>query len=240
MSPDNRLLIFCGLGAMGLLARLLAAWFEKAQWLPASKTWRVLAGCYVSIFIFVHFIVAPLFLPIQSLGVDRMEEVMLERPILDLYQEIDFNGKTLVFINPPLPFAMMHLLFICREHGIATPNTTRVLASGLSSDLIIARVDSHSLEIEAQGGFMTNTFDKLYRGKFDLMTKGQRIELSDMVAEVLTLTQDQRPLKVRFTFSKALENDSLHFYQWKEKGYIAFDLPVIGDSVRIAKVNMPL
>ncbi|MGD9217522.1 MAG: hypothetical protein PVJ84_22110 [Desulfobacteraceae bacterium] len=240
MSPDNRLLIFCGLGAMGLLARLLAAWFVKAEWLPASKPWRVLAGCYVSIFIFVHFIVAPLFLPIQSLGVDRMEEVMLERPILDLYQEIDFNGKTLVFINPPLPFAVMHLRFICWEHGIAIPNTTRVLASGISSDLTIARVDSRSLEIEAQGGFITNTFDRLYRGRFDPMTQRQRIELSDMVAEVLSLTPDQRPLKVRFTFSRALENASLCFYQWKEKGYIPFDPPAIGDSVRIAKVNMPL
>jgi hypothetical protein len=72
------------------------------------------------------------------------------------------------------------------------------------------------------------------------MTQRQRIELSDMVAEVLTLTPDQRPLKVRFTFSRALENASLCFYQWKEKGYIPFDPPAIGDSVRIAKVNMPL
>jgi hypothetical protein len=37
MAPDNRLLIFCGLGAMGLLARLLTVWFEKAEWLPRAK-----------------------------------------------------------------------------------------------------------------------------------------------------------------------------------------------------------
>jgi hypothetical protein len=238
MSPDNRLLIFCGLGAMGLLARLFATWFEKDKWLPASKAWRALAGCYIGIFIFIHFIVAPLFLPIQSLGVDRMEEVMLERPILALSQEIDFSGKTLVFINPPLPFAVMHMPFICWDHGIAMPDTSRVLASGLSSDLTISRVDSRSLEIEAQGGFITNTFDRLYRGTSVPMTQGQRIELTDMVAEVQTLTPDHRPLKVRFTFSRTLENASLCFYQWKDKGYVSFDPPALGDSVQIAKVNM--
>jgi hypothetical protein len=37
------------------------------------------------------------------------------------------------------------------------------------------------------------------------MPQGQRIELSDMDAEVLTLTPDHRPLKVSFTFSKPLE-----------------------------------
>jgi hypothetical protein len=72
------------------------------------------------------------------------------------------------------------------------------------------------------------------------MTRGQRIELSDMVAEVLTLTHDQRPLKVRFTFSKPLENGTICFYQWKKAGFIPFKPPDVGHSVRLAKVNMPL
>jgi hypothetical protein len=240
MAPDNRLLIFCGLGAMGLLARLLTVWFEKAEWLPRVKPWRALAGSYVYILIFVHFLLAPLVLPPQSLGVDRMQEITLEQPILELSRELDFDGKTLVLVNPPLPFTVGHLPFFCRDRSIAAPDAIRVLASGLSSDLTIARTGERELEIEAQGGFITNTLDRLYRGLTDPMAQGQRIVLSDMVAEVLTLTQDQRPLKVRFTFSKSLENGTICFYQWKKAGFIPFEPPDIGHSVQVTKVNMPL
>ena len=240
MAPDNRLLIFCGLGAMGLLARLLTVWFEKTEWLPRARPWRVLAGSYVYILIAVHLIIAPLVLPPQSQGVDKMEQVTLERPILELSRETDFDGKTLVFINPPLPFTVMHLPFFCHDRAIVAPDAIRVLASGLSSDLTITRTDEHTFEIEAQGGFITNTFDRLYRGCTDPMTQGQRIELCDMAAEILTLTQDQRPLKVRFSFTKPLENRTICFYQWKKTGFIPFTPPDIGHSVQLAKVNMPL
>ena len=129
-----------------------------------------------------------------------MEKVMLERPVLELSREMDFEGKTLVFLNPPLSFTVMHLPFFCHDRAIAAPDATRVLGSGLSSDLTITRADERTLEIEAQGGFITNTLDRLFRDSTDPVTQGQRIELSDMVVEVLTLTQDHRPLKVRFTF----------------------------------------
>ena len=101
-------------------------------------------------------------------------------------------------------------------------------------------VHSGPLEIEAQGGFITNTLDRLYRSVTDPMTQGQRIELSDMAAEVLTLTRDHSPLKVRFAFSKPLENGTICFYQWKKTGFIPFKPPVIGHSVLLTKVNMPL
>ena len=165
---------------------------------------------------------------------------MLERPVLELSREMDFEGKTLVFLNPPLSFTVMHLPFFCHDRAIGAPDAIRVLASGLSSDLTITRADERSLEIEAQGGFITNTFDRLYRGLTDPMTQGQRIELSDMVVEVLTLTQDQRPLKVRFKFSKPLENGTTCFYKWKKTGFIPFKPPHIGHAVQLTKVNMPL
>ncbi len=143
-------------------------------------------------------------------------------------------------MNPPIPFALSHVPFVCRKYFIARPDATRVLASGLSSDLTITRVDDHSLDIEAQGCFITQSFDRLYRGASHPMEAGQRVKLSDMVVEVLTLTEDQRPLKVRFTFSQALEDPSLCLYQWMGTGFIPFDPPAAGESVHLAKVSVPL
>lgn len=238
--PDNRLLIFSGLGAMGLLARLLASWSEKAAWWPVSRPWRVLANVLVIIFIFIHFIIAPLFLPFQSQAVARMSETMLEKPLVELSEKSNFNGKTMVFVNPPIPFTVAHVPFVCEKHAISRPKSTRILASGLSSDLTITRTDVFSLEIEADGGFITQAFDRLYRGSSHPMRAGQRVEMSDMTAQVLTLTDDQRPLKVRFTFSKALEDPSLCYYQWKEKGFLPFDLPAVGESVQLTKTDLQL
>lgn len=238
--PDNRLLLFSGLGAMGLLARLLAAWFEREAWLPSSRAWRAVTRVFIVLFIIIHVVLAPLFLPLQSRGVADMSDILLEKPLLELSAKNGFSGKTLVFVNPPIPFAVAHVPFACEKYAIPLPKTTRILASGLSSNLTITRVDDATLEITAQGGFITQSFDRLYRGSSHPMRVGQRVELSDMTVQVLTLTKDQRPLKVRFTFSHHLEDPSLCFYQWKEKGFLPFAVPVVGESVHLPKGNLPL
>ena len=238
--PDNRLLLFSGLGAMGLLARLLAAWSERAAWLPASRAWKAASNVFAIIFIFIHFIAAPLFLPLQSQGVARMSDIMLESPLLDLSEEGSFSGKTLVFVNPPIPFAVAHVPFACEKLAIPQPRSTRILAAGLTTPLTITRTDNVSLEIEAHGGFINQSFDRLYRGTSHPMASGQRVELSDMTVQVLSLTQDQRPLKVRFTFARTLEDPSLSFYRWKETGFLPFVLPTVGESVQLSKVDLPL
>ncbi len=238
--PDNRLLLFCGLGAMALLTRLLAAWWEKAAWLPTSRTWKAAANLFVVLFILIHFIQAPLFLPLQSRGVARMSEITLEKPLMDLSKENTFIGKTLVFVNPPIPFSVAHLPFACEKYGIPMPRATRILATGMSSDLTITRKSTVSLEIEPRGGFISHSFDRLYRGTTHPMAEGEKVHLFDMTIQVLTLTEDQRPLKVRFTFTKFLEDPSLCFYQWKENRFIPLVLPDVGDSVKLAKVPLPL
>lgn len=238
--PDNRLLLFSGLGAMGLLARLLAAWSGRAPWLPSSRVWRGAAHVFVIIFVFVHFIIAPLFLPLQSQGVARLSDITLEKPLLELSEKSSFRGKTLVFVNPPIPFTVAHVPFVCEQYSVTQPKTTRILAAGLSSDMTITRTDNASLEIEPQGGFISHSFDRLYRGASHPMVVGQRVELSNMTVQVLALTKDQRPLKARFTFSKSLEDKSLCFYQWKETGFIPLALPDVGDSMHLSKVGLPL
>jgi hypothetical protein len=238
--PDNRLLLLPGLGAMGLLARLLADWFEKAPWLPASRVWRAAAHVLTVVFILVHLIAAPIFLPLQSQGVARMSDITLERPLLDLSAKTEIRGKTLVFMNPPIPFSVAHIPYVCEKLAVPQPKTVRILASGLTSPLTITRADQTSLEIEAQSGFIDQYFDQLYRGPSDPMTVGERVELSDMAVQILTVTKDQRPLKVRFIFNKSLEDKSLCFYQWQETRFQPFMLPDVGNSIQLPKVEFPL
>lgn len=238
--PDNRLLLFSGLGAMGLLAQFLAFWMDKAQWLPKSAAWRGLALVFVISSIFIHFVIAPIFLPFQSQGVARMSEVMLEKPLQEISQNTEIAGKTLIFVNPPVPFAVMHVPFVCEKLAISYPRTTRTLASGLASPLNITRLDEFSLEVEPDGGFINQALDRLYRGSSHPMRVGQRIELSDMTVEVLAITEDQRPWRARFTFRLPLKDPSMCFYRWENDRFIPFKLPDVGQTIRLSRVEMPL
>lgn len=231
--PDNRLLFFSGLGAMGLLARFLATWFEKPGWLRTSRIRRGLGHLLVAVLIIANLIAAPLLLPAQSKSLATMTEVTLDKPLAALSHDINLGGKTLVLVNPPIPFVFTFLSYSCEKLGLEAPATTRTLISGLTSRLNIRRVDAYSLEIEPENGFITQHLEKLFRGPETPMRVGQMVDTDDMRALVLSLTNDQRPLRVRFTFLKPLEDPSMVFLVWRNDSLMPFHLPEVGQSVRI-------
>lgn len=232
-SPADRLLIISGLGTMGLLAQLFAAWRDKPAWLPTTGMRRRLMHGFVVAFVVIHGIIAPVTLPLQSLSVAMATRMILEKPVRALSVVTNLQDKTLVLLNPPVPMLMTYLPFICTKLGLAVPGQSRVLATGLTSSLDIHRVDGRTLEIELEKGFIGQEMDRLFRGMDTPMRAGQQVDLGDMCAEVLTLTPDQRPMRVRFAFKKSLEDPSMVFYVWKGEHCEPFILPDLGQSVRV-------
>jgi hypothetical protein len=55
-----------------------------------------------------------------------------------------------------------------------------------------------------------------------------------MTAEVLEVTADRRPSKVRFRFDRALEDPSMHWVVWEGKGFVPTTPPRVGE---VAEVN---
>lgn len=159
----------------------------------------------------------------------------LERPLAQVSRAQDITGKTLVFINPPNAFSVGFSTVICRELGLQQPKTAYALSSGSGSPMTVRRVDAQSLEIVPDVGFISIHLDRLYRGQTHPMQVGDRVQTDDMTAEVLSLTEDRRPLRVRFTFSHPLDDSSFAFLAWNNdrKGYVPFDMPAIGQSVRL-------
>jgi hypothetical protein len=231
--PDNRLLLFVGLGAMGLLAQFLTSWFGQAAWLPSSRLWRGLAHVFVFLLVTIHCIVAPVTLPFSSTSNARTAKVLAEDPLMNLPDEEDMAEKTLVFVNPPIPYLVGRTALIRAEYGRAAPDHIRILASDMTPQLDMTRIDEHSLELQPEGGFIASNLDTVFRGSAHPMHVGQRVELSDMTVEVLSLTEDQRPLRVRFTFRQPLEDPSLLFLEWHDQKFVRFDLPRIGESVQL-------
>ena len=67
------------------------------------------------------------------------------------------------------------------------------------------------------------------------MIVGQRVELTGMTAKVLTLTSDGRPDQVSFTFDVPLEDSSLRWLWWDERGFAPFVPPSVGETVELSQ-----
>lgn len=241
--PHNRLLLFAGFGAFGLLAQFLAYWLEQAAWFPANQSWRILAKVSMVVLIIVHLIIAPLLLTRTSRMQAWIESVVLGKPLSQLSRDHEIAEKDLIFINPPDAFiTIVYSKAICKELKLQMPRVTYALSSGMTSSMTIRRVDEKSLEITPDIGFISTDVDRLFRDETHPMQVGDRVKSGDMTAEVISLTKDKRPLCVRFTFSKPLEDSSLAFFAWKndDYGYAPFAMPDIGHSKHLKVAKVPL
>ena len=62
------------------------------------------------------------------------------------------------------------------------------------------------------------------------MTRGQRVELTGMMAEVVELTEDGRPAEVVFRFDVPLEDPSLLWLCFRAGRFEPWTPPAIGQA----------
>jgi len=164
---------------------------------------------------------------------------------------VDLTDKTLVVVNAPNPFLFMGLPALRAYWKEPLPERTRLLAPGFGP-LKITRTADKTLLVEAQTGnilstdtsrkdfapnfaYFYNHFNSLFRPKDLPFKAGEKTELSDMSAEVMSVDADGQPIKVRFDFDVPLNNPSLRWLQWNWKGsgfgsYSIFKIPPVGET----------
>jgi hypothetical protein len=96
--------------------------------------------------------------------------------------------------------------------GLEPPRSVETLASFLS-DLEIARPDERTLEVAPRGGFLAWDIERLVRSPEIPFTPGQIIHRDRLEVEVLEVTEDGRPARVRFTFDTSLDDPSIRWFQ---------------------------
>ena len=200
--------------------------------LAARRTFR-LAGVLAVLIFLDHCIAAPLLLPATSTRLARVTRSFLEEPLAELASQRDIEGKTVFFLNPPSAFMGILIPHLRAKLDEDLPAHTHVLSSGLHNFIDVTRIDAYTLEITPQDGFASAEVDRLFRGPHHPMRVGQRVVLDAMTIEVLSLTRDQRPLRARFAFSRPLEDPSYLFVRHQSVGLAPFDLPAVGQTVRL-------
>lgn len=227
--PMDRLLLFSGVGACGLLAVLA----EQVGILPGPKsaaatgrrrlvTWALLLihGPLAAALLVARVAALPLFAAAIEVGV-------VAAPADD-----DAPRQTYVFVTGH-EFPVVYLAVIRHlETPTTAPGRVAVLSS-LSNHNEVYREDDDTLVITARDGFLRQPTDQLLRSPSAPFRAGEIIQRPDFAAEVREVTPDGRPARVAFHFRAPLDNPAFRWLAWGPAGVEEFRLPAVGSSVEM-------
>ncbi len=217
--PHERLLVFTGLGASGLIAQLIA--HTRTEPLRLSMSLRVLSV----IGLLFHGILAPLLLPLSAIS-----PVLIGESVAHLDQALPIDSAlpsdSLILINPPIPFLAHHVLIRRETLGRVTPEHFRVLGPGTSS-IHVTRLSEDSIRFDADPPFLTAPLDRLFRGPSIPLLTGTVIDLSDMRLRVLSSGAILCDLK------HSADSGRYRWFCYDQNRIVPFVLPQPGSMVRL-------
>ena len=229
--PHDRLLFFVGIGAMGLLAMMLARLFDRERTPPTGRV-------FAWVLVVVHVVLAAALQVVMNASVASQEPLYADAP-RSLLEDSRLESQRLLIVNHPLTFYGQYTLLVPRFDGRPAPETMLMLAPGDTS-LVVERPSKDTLSIEAESGWAGTPFDILYRARTRLFPTDYRVTLSDVRIAVVAWTDDGRPRKVRFTFERELEDESFRWVRFEDGRYAPFELPQVGERTTLEAVPFDL
>jgi hypothetical protein len=227
--PHDRNLLFAGIGGFGLLAR---AAFRIAEVHP---TFPRLSRALVGVLLFVHLPLAALRLPLEATTTRRLgPQVLVQLP-----ENTPLEGRSLVIVNGPIAFIAQHVGLDRAALGWSIPRTTRTLAPSFSA-VNIERPDERTLVLRSSTGWLASPLDTLVRKLERRFSVGERVELPEVVVEVLELTKDGRPAAIACHFVRALEDPSFFWVYWSDGRYQPWKPPGVRESIDLAEARIKL
>jgi hypothetical protein len=232
--PHDRLLLFIGVGAAGLLAGLVAEVIAdtRPQAPPLGRGMQRAMGWAAVV---LHLGIAPLWLPLR-VRAPLDGERMMEQANRSIDRGESIRGRTVVLINPPMDAYAGYLPPKREALGIPRPRAIRWLATA-SSDVTVIREDARTLRVRPEHGFLRYAFDRMQRDPRNVMPVGYRVRFSDVEIEVTALTADGRPAEIVARFDAPLEDARFQFLKWGERRFVPFELPTVGERVTLPEVD---
>jgi len=235
--PNNRLLFFAGLGAMGLLSQLWHGYVGGAQWLPASGVLRRLGYGLTAVIAGFHLLISPLLLPVMACSV--AVTAPLEVAVRELIDTPGIEQRDLIVIDSPDYYAAKLVRPLAATSGRGAPRRLRVLSTGAVA-LGVARTGESEVTVEYRGGALQGATDWLYSHPQTPMAVGERRQLEGMTLELLEVTADGRPQRVRFRFDSPLDAERLHWVRWRDDRFEPFEWSDVGDRFEQPPARVPL
>ncbi len=234
--PADRLLIFVGVGAMGLVACFIRSPEATPGEVSKARVRRVSVTLWLYGLVLTHAVIAPLVLPIRSMTMKTVGDSM--RRADDSVPTVDIEDKTVIAINPPADTYLAFVPIMRASMGRPAPRHVRWLAVG-QTDVVVTRESPDSLRVTPAGGYMAMASEQLVRDPDNRFVIGQRVALAGVTVEVVALTDDGRPASTRWTFDRPLEDPSFVWLQWSDEpiGFAPYSPPALGTTMTVSKID---
>jgi hypothetical protein len=229
--PMDRLLLFAGIGAFGLLSLQVKAlgWLEGS---PPAKREGVHGGrvrrWVTAMLLLLHLPVASAMLVGRTAALPLFGK-LFAGGASTAPESPEVAEQSLFFVSGQ-EFPVAYISLIRPVAGQVTPRRVALLAS-FASDNRVTREDDDTLVIEPAHGFLASPDDRLERRLDVPFQKNDRVRMPDFEVEVRQVTEDGRPRIVAFHFRKPLEDPAYRWLSWSIHGAVSFELPNVGEQV---------
>ena len=256
--PQSRLLLFVGIGGMGLLAQFIAVVLQKTERQPTWTWGRLPARALCVVLIIAHLAAAPRAL-VRMAGTFQRAGRSVTQAATSLPSDTAARFQTVLLASTPSYALFTYSALTRLAHGDPYLARTLVLGSGCHP-IEIHRPDKRTLLVRPEGGFLAppgtpqssrefeqllfdwrcvlQSSDRMYRDSTP-MTVGQRIGLMGVTVEITAVTDDGRPTEAAFRFATKLENPLFRWLRWEDGACVPFTLPAVGETVTLPAAMVP-
>ncbi len=226
--PHDRLLLYVGFGAMGLLSLLIHALADDIV------RWRRVLGW---VFVVVHVVIAAPFQTIFAMSPKTIEPAIIG-PGLSLPDDPALIDQRLVIVNAPSFFYAQPTMLVRRFADRLSPRSLLMLAPGVT-EVTVHRLSENEMTVDVEDGYLLSPLDILFRCLDDPIEDDYRIALTGVEVALMEKTSDGRPQSAAFTFDVNVEDESLRWVRYEEEVFIPFELPAVGETVTLEAVAIP-
>jgi len=225
--PADRLLGFVGLGAMGLIAQLLAAAARRRQELGDGRPRRAAAVTVAVGLAVVHLVLSPPLLALRSRSMVSVARV-LDRADAGIPADPGVAGRTVILAAAPSDALAGYIPLMRQSRRQPRPAHLYWLATGTSA-VSFERLDERTLRVIPAGGLLRHEVDQMMRSPRQLpFDVGDRVALTGLTVEIEAVTADGRPSQILAHFDHSVDDPALIWLRWEGKTYVPYQPPRIG------------
>ena len=236
--PQDRLLVNAGWGGALVSAAVLVEGWRVARDVAARRVARGAAWLCVALFAVSHLLLAPPLMALRGRSMTTVEGA-LTRADRSLPGGPGSRALRVYSLQTAFDPLMVYVPMMRASLGQPAPQSMRSLYTGPGA-IEVRRTGDASLTLRAAGGFLPTEPERMLRSLARPFAPGDRVELSGMSAEVLSVLHDGRPEVVRFDFDRPLEDPSLRWVTWSETRFVPVRLPAVGERLDLPRQDVVL
>lgn len=248
-APADRLLLFSGFGAFGLIALFVRDVFARQSGVPRARVNRFASSALAIVLLFIHGPWAAMAFPAQILAMQSFADQTVSSGGPGLANEHDLERQTLVCPATPGPF-FFAMTYVTRQ-GMHRRAPARILGlAAATTTVTVERLNDSSVRISPQSGFLAGPvalpgnpafsigygatlFDFLYRPFHSPILRGTVTQTAGVEILVTETDPSGRPLSIEAQFPQPADNPIYRWVTFTGGKYYPFILPEPGHTKQI-------